>query len=100
MTTTSAPASRAASAVAAPIPDAPPTTSARLPSYRNASKRLISFPPLGRSRDDAAHLQVHDRVPIQAQLAKNGVAVLVELRRPPRRGRLPEPQAPLAPGGV
>src|SRR5216683_287665 len=99
MTTTSAPASRATSAVAAPIPDAPPTTSARLPSYRNASKRLISFPPLERSRNDAADLQVHDRVPIQAQVAKNGVAVLVELRRMPRRGRLLEPQAALTPVG-
>src|SRR5437764_916171 len=46
MTTTSAPASFTSSAVAAPIPVAPPTTSARLPSYLNASNRPISSPSL------------------------------------------------------
>ena len=42
MTTTSAPASCASWAAAAPIPVAPPTTTTRLPSYRNASNRLMS----------------------------------------------------------
>src|SRR5438552_4253270 len=90
MTTTSAPASRASSAVAAPIPEAPPTTTARLPSYRNASNRLMSSsPPIGKgsSGHDATDLQVHDRVPLEAELAEDRVAVLVELRRPPRDGR-------------
>src|SRR5437660_2412012 len=41
MTTTSAPASFTSSAVAAPMPVAPPTTRARLPSYLNASNKLI-----------------------------------------------------------
>src|SRR5947209_2054488 len=43
MTTTSAPACFTTSAVAAPLPVAPPTTSARLPSYLNASNKLISL---------------------------------------------------------
>src|SRR5262245_20762875 len=43
ITTTSAPASWTSSAVAAPMPLAPPTTSARLPSYRKASKSAISL---------------------------------------------------------
>src|SRR5947209_4746313 len=43
MTTTSAPASFTSSAVAAPMPVAPPTTTARLPSYLNASNRPISL---------------------------------------------------------
>src|SRR5438132_8066971 len=43
MTTTSAPASFTSSAVAAPMPVAPPTTRARLPSYLNASNRPISL---------------------------------------------------------
>src|SRR5262245_2110383 len=40
MTTTSAPASCASRAAAAPMPLAPPTTTTRLPSYRKASNRL------------------------------------------------------------
>src|SRR5215213_1692135 len=40
ITTTSAPRSCTSSAVAAPMPVAPPTTNARLPSYRNASARI------------------------------------------------------------
>src|SRR5262245_11903376 len=42
----------------------------------------------GSSRDDAANLEVEDRVHVEAELAEDGVAVLVELRRPPRCGRL------------
>src|SRR5438067_4335517 len=41
MTTTSAPASFTSSAVAAPMPVAPPTIRARLPSYLNASNGLM-----------------------------------------------------------
>src|SRR5437763_14192712 len=90
MTSTSAPASRATSAVAAPIPEAPPTTSARLPSYRNPSNRLMSCPPIvdQSSRDHAAHLEVENGVPVDAELAQYGVAVLVELGRSRRQGRL------------
>src|SRR3954451_20952902 len=73
MTTTSAPASCASSATAAPIPVAPPTTSARLPSYRNALNRPISCFPLvppaavcaresGRSRRTAARAAVRRAV--------------------------------------
>src|SRR4029453_6162791 len=40
ITTTSAPASPARPAVAPPIPQAPPTRSTRLPSYRNLSNNL------------------------------------------------------------
>src|SRR5690242_5348445 len=80
ITTTSAPASCTNSATAAPMPVAPPTTSARLPSYRNASNRpMCFFPSRLVSGDDAADLEVHDRVPIEAERAKDGVAVLVEL---------------------
>ena len=42
MTTTSAPAARANSAAAAPIPVAPPTTSTRLPSNRNESNKSLT----------------------------------------------------------
>src|SRR5690242_14837615 len=47
MTVTSAPASCTSSATAAPIPLAPPTTSARLPSYRKASNSPICALLLG-----------------------------------------------------
>src|SRR5487761_2156063 len=90
MTTTSAPASCTSSAVAAPIPVAPPTTSTRLPSYRNAPKapiavlleslRFCRWIGVGRgSGDNAADLEVDDRVPVQAELGEDRVAVLVEL---------------------
>src|SRR5207248_3919683 len=55
ITTTSAPASFTSSAVAAPMPVAPPTTRARLPSYLNASNKLIallSLPRVGDAADD------------------------------------------------
>src|SRR5437660_5154647 len=83
MTTTSAPAASASSAVAAPMPVAPPTTSTRLPSYRNASNRVMSPSPSGdgqRSCDDAADFQVNDGVPVKAELSEDLVAMLVELR--------------------
>src|SRR5829696_8275163 len=51
-TTTSAPASRTTSAVAAPIPVAPPTTRARLPSKRKASKVLTGAPSCGWCRHE------------------------------------------------
>src|SRR4051794_40674164 len=44
MTTTSAPASCTSCATPAPMPVAPPTTTARLPSYRYASKSDIRSP--------------------------------------------------------
>src|SRR5580658_7916504 len=43
MTMTSAPSEATVCAAAAPIPVAPPTTSARFPSYRNACTSLIAF---------------------------------------------------------
>src|SRR5205807_5236609 len=59
MTTTSAPASLTSSAVAAPMPVAPPTTRARLPSYLKASNRLISSLPVSACRPgDRLRLQV------------------------------------------
>src|SRR5215217_6153404 len=51
-TTTSAPASRTTWAVAAPMPLAPPTTRARLPSKRKASKVLIGAPSCGWCRHE------------------------------------------------
>src|SRR5438067_2114830 len=44
MTTTSAPSAATVCAAAAPIPVAPPTTSTRLPSYRNASNPVMCPP--------------------------------------------------------
>src|SRR5437764_1608349 len=59
MTTTSAPASFTSSAVAAPIPVAPPTTRARLPSNLKASNRLISSLPVSACRPgDRLRLQI------------------------------------------
>src|SRR5215469_15114616 len=90
MTTTSAPASCRSWAVAAPIPLAPPTTSARLPSYRNASNRDMSIlsSVVRVSADDATDLEVDDGIPVDPQVTEDVVAMLVELRRPPRDGGL------------
>src|SRR3954463_14032481 len=89
MTTTSAPASCASDAAAAPMPVAPPTTSTRLPSKRKASNCVTSSPfGVALSCDDAADLEVHDRVPVETELGEDRVAVLVELRRPAGRRRL------------
>src|SRR4051794_6569199 len=86
MTTTSAPASWTSSAVAAPIPVAPPTTRARFPSNRNASNSDMYLSPwflCGGSGDDAADLEVHDGIPVEADRLQDLVAVLVEVGRPP-----------------
>src|SRR5581483_3298795 len=93
MTTTSAPASCTSSATAAPMPVAPPTTNARLPSYRNASNAPMGglsfcFLCLAESGDDAADLEIDDRVHVDPQLLEYCVPVLVELGGPPRRRRL------------
>src|SRR5262245_53620045 len=91
MTTTSAPASFTSSAAAAPIPVAPPTTTARLPLYENASNRpMCGCSPgesgesgeLRRSGGDAADLEVDDRVPVEAELLEDLVPVLVEVGCP------------------
>ena len=42
----------------------------------------------GGSGDDAADLEIHDGVPVDADALEDGVAVLVELGRPPRLRRL------------
>src|SRR5918998_6979301 len=105
MTTTSAPASLTSSAAAAPMPVAPPTTSARLPSYLNASNvpmsclrcrlvvgvscwRRLSVGGARRSGHDPPDLQVDDGVHVEAEAAEDVVAVLVELGCPPGRRRL------------
>src|SRR5262245_27989176 len=88
MTTTSAPASLASSATAAPMPVAPPTTSARRPSYLYASNSVMSYLLVG-SGHHAADLEVQDRVGVEPQPAEDGITVLVELGRPPGRRGLP-----------
>src|SRR5437764_6917308 len=80
MTTTSAPASFTSSAVAAPMPVAPPTTRARLPSYLKASNRLMSSLPVSACRPgDRLRLQIllEPRNPVLAADA----AVLVAAER-------------------
>src|SRR4029453_4143833 len=72
-----------------PLPVAPPTTSPRLPSYLYASNVPMSSPCRSLSGHHAADLEVHDRVPVDPELAEDRVAVLVEPRRPPGRPRLP-----------
>src|SRR6185437_3426850 len=58
MTTTSAPSSLTICAAAAPMPVAPPTTSALLLSYRNCSIPVISSSPLAAA---AAEHRYHTR---------------------------------------
>src|ERR671916_672702 len=105
ITRTSAPASLTSSATAAPMPVAPPTTSARLPSYLNASNvpmsclrcrlvvgvsccRRLSVGGARPSGHDPADLQVDDGVHVEAEAAEDVVAVLDEFGRPPGRRRL------------
>src|SRR5207247_3148347 len=73
--------------VAAPMPVAPPTTSARLPSYRKASNWLMTDVLLV-SGDHAANAEVDDRIHVEAELAEDLVAVLVELGCPAGQRRL------------
>src|SRR6476469_524616 len=82
ITTTSAPRSCTSSATAAPMPVAPPTTSARLPSYRNASAFITvllssrsSLPhPLPRSRSRAEATDQAGRHAVGVELARHQVA--------------------------
>src|SRR6478736_637104 len=62
ITTTSAPRSCTSSATAAPMPVAPPTTSARLPSYRNASNRPIVLTPRFRGSAISGERKPHYRM--------------------------------------
>src|SRR4051812_33488968 len=63
-----------------PRPSDAPTTTARM-------VRFLSWVGRSRSGDDAANLEVEDRVHVETEAGEDVVTVLVELRRPLRDGR-------------